>query len=440
MKRLTLMIAAVAMSATFTAFSQNGSRENTREEVRQYMDKNVFPLMEKQQAKYLKKLSDAEKAELGTLKEKIADRDFKQPKGPFIPDLLNDIKKITDAHPQLNASYKEFIDKNKQTWIADIKAIHEKNDVKQMRNKNGNMGIDVFFTRASNPGWLLLFDPSNPRLAHAMAMRSNNNFKYKSKAQGKKPRNPKLKAEIEAYALENIVPVIAEERSDFDKLLNDSEKKTIGIARLKIQDRKTMFKNWYASNDFVPGNRAKNPNLDSMRTDMQNSMIGIREIALAHNAEIRESTNRIKSHADEWEKGITAIAENNDQDPEYVLRMMMKQMRKSSTPFSFLLFDPDKIGETDFFDIDKENEARVIVYPNPVVQNAIIAVINAAGKNVQVTLFTKDGKKLNTLYDGPNENQRLEVTFNTSDLDNNIYLIKVLTGDSEIARKIVVKH
>ncbi|MBC8320996.1 MAG: T9SS type A sorting domain-containing protein [Bacteroidetes bacterium] len=459
MKRLSLILTVIALGTVTAVFSQNESRENTREEVKQYIDKNVYPLIEKQQTMYLKKLSDTEKTELNTLKEKISERktefagkrqnnlrkddakkNTKKMGWLMRPELSNDIKKITDAHPKLNDSYKEFIDSNKQKWISDIEAIHAKNNVEQMRNKNGNMGIDVFFVRASNPDWLLLWDPSNPRLTHTIGMKSRENIKSNRKMEGKKQRNPELRAEISAFATENILPVITEERKRFDKQLNDSEKKIIEKTRQEITLRKEMFKKRYQSEDFVPGECANDPKFEGMRTEMRNSMAEVREIAIAHSAEIRESTNKIRSNVDEWEKSVTTITENNNQDADVVLRMVRQQLRKSITPVSFLLFNPDKADSEDFFDDFSENEVKVIVYPNPIVHSATIAVIGAADKTVHVTLFTKDGEALSTLFSGLNNEQRLEIALNSTELSNDVYIIKVVAGDVEISRKIAVKH
>jgi len=426
MKRLITVITIIAISAT-AAFSQNSAQQKTMEEVKQYIDENVFPLIEKQQTKYYNALSDSEKTELSNIKEQNS-----HPK--------NELVKITDVHPKLNASYKKVIDKNKAIWIADIKAIHENNDTQPMHSKDGNIGIEMFFTRMSNSEWLLLWDSENPRKAHPRGMRTQNNTGNYKPAAGKRNFNPELRAEIKTYTIENVLPVIAQERKDFDKVLSTDEKKIIETARQKVEVRKIMFKSWYESEDFEVGKRAKDPNFDNMRTDMQNSMTEVREIAIAHSDEIREAIAKIKTHSDSWRKDISAISERNNQDPKHTNRMIMQKMHKSQTPISFLLFNTNKVDETDLFDFDKEDDVKVIVYPNPVFENATIAIINAVNENVQITLFTKGGEKVLDLYDDQNKKQRLEVLLNVSDLRDDVYLIKVATGDINITRKIVIKH
>lgn len=251
--------------------------------------------------------------------------------------------------------------------------------------------------------------------------------------------NTELRKQIKAYTLKNVVPVIAKERVEFDKLLSDDEKEIIETARQKIQVRKIMFKNWYDSEDFEPGKRAKDPNFEEMRADMQKSMAEVRDVAIAHNTEIRESLGDIAVNKPKWVNDIETIIEENNEDPERIKRVINKKLHKRQTPVSFLLFNPDKAKDNDVFGFNKNDDMKVIVYPNPVFENATIAVINADDKDVEVVLLTKDGKVVNTLYDNKNDKQRLEVMLNVSDLNQDVYLIKVITNDRQITRKIIIK-
>ncbi|MFK5857483.1 MAG: T9SS type A sorting domain-containing protein [Bacteroidota bacterium] len=453
MKRLTLIVTVIALS-TVLAFSQNSAHTKTMEEVKKYIDDNVFPTIEKQQAKYLSNLSETEKTELNNIKEKRSSQkngfSGKQNKksgnnksknryNNSENSLFPEVKKITDAHPKLNASYMDIIDNDKSKWIADIVAIHESNDSQPMHTDDGKMGVEMFFTRMANPEWLLLWDASNPRNTHA-GMRTKSDFKGKRNMHAKAKLTPELRAEIKSYTTKNIIPVIASERKNFDEFLSDNEKKIIKTAREKIEVRKIMFKNWYESEDFEAGKRAKDPSFDNMRTDMQNSMAEVREIAIAHNDEISESIANIKSHAKEWHKEISTISEKNNQDPDETNMMIRQKMHKSQTPISFLLFNPNKAEEADLFGFNKEDEIKLIVYPNPVFENATIAILNAADNNIQAVLFTKEGEMVKTLYDGQNTKQRLEVMLNVSELNNDIYIVKVKTDGNEISRKIVISR
>lgn len=462
MKRITLILTILAVSIVTGAFSQSKMHEKSREEVRQYFENNIFPKIEKEQLEYLKNLSEDEDALLTSVKENIAEqrgncngepgkkgrgvndnKNFNRrggKQGVMRIEVQDDIRKITDLHPKLNSSYSSFIEKNKVKWIADIKAINDKSAVDTRCDTRGNTGIDEFFTTASSPEWLLLWDLSNTRQARNIKNRSQQNTKRINQKNGKNDISPELRAEVRSFTIENIIPVISTERINFDGLLTDNEKAVIEITRQKIQVRKVMFVNWRDSEDFEPGARAKDPNFDGMRTDMRNSMSEVREIAIAHKTEIRESSNKITSHMDEWETGLTKIAENNNQDPQVVLGIINHQMQKSRAPISFLLFNPDEANKTTLFDINQDNQIKVIVYPNPIAQKGVIAIIGANEKDIQVTLFSKDGKNLSTLYSGLNMEERLEIEIDASKLGNDVFLIKVIAGESEIARKFIVNN
>ncbi len=253
-------------------------------------------------------------------------------------------------------------------------------------------------------------------------------------------KHTKANKEVKQYVNENVLPVIAKERLNFDKTLSDDEKKIIETARQKIEVRKIMFKNWHESEDFEAGKRAKDPNFEGMRTDMKNSMEKVREIAITHNEEIRECIGEIKKHSDSWREEISIISERNNQDPVKTNRMLRQKMHKSQTPIAFLLFNPANAEESDLFGFNKDSELKVIIYPNPVYENATIAIINAADKNVKVTLTTKDGESLKVLFDGQNQKLRLEVMLNVSELKNDFYLVEILTENKKIVRKIIIKH
>lgn len=404
---------------------------------------------------YLGKLSDTEKTQLITIKEKITERrsDFgeckntkgrkstlkgrKQMDRPMKSELHEGIRSITDAHPQLNESYIEFVEQNKGKWIDDIQAIHKKNNVQPRSNRSDNTGIEMFFTRAANPDWLILWDPSNPISRRANSMSTWYGDKKNMRQPDKRKMNRELPVEIKSFVIESIIPVISEERVSFENQLSADEKTSIETARQKIEFRKRMFKNWHESADFENGKCARDPGFDGRREDMRDCMGEIRDIAMSHSDEISNSLDNLKSYVPQWEKEITEIANKNNLNSEQLIKMMKHQIHKSRTPVAFLLFNPDDNDETELFGFN--NSFDVIVYPNPVVQNAIVAVIGAVDKNIEVTLFTKEGETLRSLYNGLNTEQRLEVVFEVSELNNGIYLVKVDAGDEEITRKVVVK-
>ncbi len=447
MKKTSVIIMALFL-AVF-GYSQNENRQKTRSEVKEYITESVFPLIEQQQEKYLNELSEDEKSKLaeikGTIGSRYSDggsnnrRDGKRGKGrsrnsPERTEIQNEIKSITDAHPALNDSYTEFIESHKQKWISDIKLIHEKNDVDPVQNRSGEPGYEKFIDRISNPDWLLLFDADNPGMEDLRSMRYRNGIR--KGYPGGSIINSEQRAEMKSYALENIIPVIKEEREDFDKQLTDDERAIIEEARTKIKARKEIFRQCYASEDYIPGQRVKDPKFDNMREDMRNSMEKVRDISISHESEIDEHLLVISDYKEQWRNDLMAITEKYSNTPLETRKAMRKVMRRFNTPVGFVLFNHE-LDENDIYNMNEN--ISVLIYPNPVIKNATIAVLGANGMKTKVSLFSKDGEQLKVLYNKMNNSDRLELEFNANDMSGNVYLVKIIAGESVITRKIIVK-
>ena len=451
MKRVSIIIVALIIYAV--GFSQSESREKTRNEVHNYLEKNVFPLIEKQQKDYLKKLSSSENEELVAIKENLIagrnefSRGNKKGKGrgnynqhgnrPYCPNGYaygEVIKRITDAHPKQNDAYMKFIEVNKQKWMSDIKELHSINGVSGMNGNAGDMSKDMLFSRISNPEWLLLWDSSKSFNMPHRYNKSENRSNHKGRRMSGKMNNSQNRGGAMANISTDNFDVIAKERIIFDSQLSAEEKEIIETARQKRMVREAMFKSWHKSEDFVPGKRANDPNLDNMREDMRNSMKEVREIAKVHIDELLISLETINNNSDKKSnKGVNRM-KNQCKNPCGHMGMKIGNKHGSITPVAFLLFDTKNMEESSLLN----NELDVVIYPNPIVQNAIIAITGAVDENVQITLLSKDGETIRDLYNSRNMEERLEVTFSVKDLSNDIYLVKVSYGSNEITRKIVV--
>ena len=72
MKKIVMIILSICIS--FVGISQNDAKENTREEVRIYIEKNVLPQIKVKQKEYLKELSDNEMAKLDEIKNLVSQK------------------------------------------------------------------------------------------------------------------------------------------------------------------------------------------------------------------------------------------------------------------------------------------------------------------------------------------------------------------------------
>ncbi len=435
MKKLIVIALALIVVSTI-GFSQKNQKNNIRSEVMAYMKSNVFPVILEQQEIYLKNLSENERAEILNLKKERYSQSADNTKSnryALNQEITRKVEEITSKYQELNTAYEQTINSHKKIWIKDIEAIRNKSDLSESAKGKSSDHLNRFFNKAETSTWMLLWDKDK-----AGNMQKNMHMKNSfSKKGGKNHMSHMANPEISSYINKNIIPVVSKERSLFDKKLTKKEKEIINAARDKIEVRKIMFKSWYASEDFVAGQRAKDSSFDNMRADMQKSMEEVRAIAKTHSNEIDESMKNIKSHAEQWKTDILALSNANNKKTEGFIN---KKMHRAQTPVFFLLFNPDKANDVDLFGLDKQSELKVTVYPNPAANFANITVLNAVGSNLKVTLYTKSGEFKKDLYNAVNQQNRLNLKIDTKELDNDIYIVKVNYQNNNISRKIVVKH
>ncbi|MBU3928961.1 MAG: T9SS type A sorting domain-containing protein, partial [Bacteroidetes bacterium] len=234
-----------------------------------------------------------------------------------------------------------------------------------------------------------------------------------------------------------MIPVVAKERLAFDSRLSNDEKATIDLARQKIQVRKAMFKAWRESEEFVPGARRDDPNFDAMRADMQKSMQAVRDIALNHSSEIRQSLDEIKGLNPDL-SDCPKYGMNNHRKGSRFKGNQPGHGNKWNTPMGFLLFDPANAEESASADL--ENEALISVYPNPVKETGTVKIGNANGKNIEVVLLNQDGSQREKLFSGQVNDDLYEVAIQASGLDEGIYFVQVILNGKTTTKKMVVKR
>lgn len=239
-----------------------------------------------------------------------------------------------------------------------------------------------------------------------------------------------LNNEIIEYAQAEVVPVIVSARNNFDSYLSADEKKIISDARAKIEVRKTMFKTWYESEDFVHGQRAKDPDFDGMREDMRSSMQKVRGISLLHNDEMRKTIDNINANDQKWDKDIEKMALSFNDDPAEAIRFFHDNLNKEIMPVTFLLMNTDY---PDLFNNDKG--MRVFIYPNPFSDKATIAIVGAKDENVTIDLKNDEGKTSKELFSGNVTDYRFEVLVLAEDVKNGAELVTISSGDIVIKEK-----
>lgn len=176
MKKLGMLIVVLIFAGTQFVMAQPQNPQPPQQPqqvspVRDYIQKNVLPVVKQAQSKFIAALSPAEKEELTKIQEKLKDlrpgpmgapgagmgnRPMMQNHRGEMRNLMDQVKKIADAHPKAAEVYKEAIDANKAKWTKDIQAIREKNAMGYGRN--GNNRNPFILDRLSDPAFGLMFN------------------------------------------------------------------------------------------------------------------------------------------------------------------------------------------------------------------------------------------------------------------------------------------
>ncbi|MDP2723019.1 MAG: T9SS type A sorting domain-containing protein [Bacteroidales bacterium] len=443
MNNRILWVTTLMLLFSSLLIGQNAQRQQTREEVKNYFNEQVKPLLVEQQNIYVQSLSAKEKSRLEEIQTTFGNSRFSQNGkrgrngngGTY--NCIARAEEITANHPDQNKAYRQFIDDHKSKWVEEIKAIHEKNGVTQIKNADGNTGQEFWLDRLENPETLLLMNSDRPFPGFGQGSgrgmgRNGNRGNGDCRNMGYGMRsgvNPMINNEM--------IPMVAKERLAFDIQLSNAEKETIDLARQKIQVRKAMFKAWRESEDFVPGARRDDPNFDAMRADMQESMQAVRNIALNHSSEIRQSLDEIRDLNPDM-GDCPKYGMNNHRKGRGFKGNQRGHGNKWNTPMGFLLFDPANAEESASADL--ENEALISVFPNPVNETGTVKIGNANGQNIEVLLLNQDGSQHEKLFSGQVNDDLFEVAIQASGLDEGIYFVQVILDGKTTTKKMVVKR
>jgi cytochrome c556 len=181
MKKLGMLIVVLIFAGTQFVMAQPQTPQSPMQPqqmspVREYIQKNVLPMVKQEQSKFIAALSSSEKEELTKIHEKFTDlrpgpmgaqgagmgRNFNRPmmqnNRAEVHDLLAEVKKIADAHPKAAAAYKKAIEAMGAKWAKDIQSIREKNARGYGRGMNRNNRTPLILDRISDPAFGLMFN------------------------------------------------------------------------------------------------------------------------------------------------------------------------------------------------------------------------------------------------------------------------------------------
>ncbi|NOY50681.1 MAG: hypothetical protein GXO88_08990 [Chlorobi bacterium] len=322
MKKTVLIFAALIAVSSLSA--QGRGRGNMKGQVNcqnqgGFAHDKMKTELEKQQIEFYAVLSKKEKAKVESLKSELDDL-METRKGTTDVDqqrafrdrmykIRKDAEKIADRHPDQSKKYTAAVIKFKESLNNGYKG-QGRGPKPGKANGFGNQGMG----QMNDAAWLLLWDAERQMSMRGMRNHGRMNMRGGNFRGGMGALPPEIKDEIRDFAIENILPAIAEKRKTFDSKLNETEKKEIIFARGNLMAREAMYKQWHESDDFVLGERRKDTALDNFRDEMRESMMAVRTISLNHSKEIDKIREDLRPKAEIWKEELKAILVKTDID------------------------------------------------------------------------------------------------------------------------------
>lgn len=360
----TGILAIVMLFVSTAIFAQPNRPQPPRDQMRQYIEKNVTPFLQSQKELLTASFSKDEKAELSKIQQDFEtfksqgqqvresmqghyNAQMAKMRKEGFDTILSRADALLATHSKEVAAYKKVLATKKAKWLSDIKAMRPNFDNMNKRPPFKQSLID----RLDNPSFVLLWDGNSVPWHRMNSFRQGGNrhgrmgMNRRGPRFGNKKMSPEQRQEIrekvKAYAKKNIVPVVLAEQKEFEATLSRKELKQIDHARQQVLARKKMLQN----RGFTP-NASKSPLRNdstrlTLRIKRQKAMMPVQEIALKHYTEIEKHLAILKKNFPKWRSDLTAMISQNSGNlsGRKMPPFMHNRLKRLNSPMAFLLFD-----------------------------------------------------------------------------------------------------
>ncbi len=288
----------------------------------------------------------------------------------------------------------------------------------------------------------------------------------------------RINPEMKSYIEDNILPVMKVQRQELDKKLSQTEKARLDEIRAELK----TFRRQKAEKFKEMRMREERPDVEQrremreMRNKIFNKMDEVAIMSENHDATITRLLDEVNTEIEQWRQDIRAMMEKNrancirregSQNPGMGNRgnpgMGNKgnpgmgnrgnnrgnpgmyygegmPLRRLLNPQTFLLWNPDE--PMPFFDgqNDPGENLEMNVYPNPASHNTQISIQLENEATVSFIIFDKDGNEVMNLDAEHSAAGLYSRTIDISDLNNGLYLIKIIAGEKSSIGRFIVQH
>ncbi|MEL7148526.1 MAG: T9SS type A sorting domain-containing protein [Bacteroidota bacterium] len=272
-----------------------------------------------------------------------------------------------------------------------------------------------------------------------------------------KEKRKQVRQQIRAYAEQNIIPVVIENRMDFEDILTEDEKTKIADLRERQQELKSQAK---AHRQTMRGQRQQG--LDQqlteeernqrrlVRKEMRLITTATYEIIDEHEDFFLAMESDLADERETWRKEMKAITEaargssgkNNGQERAHRRGRGGKHHRKGGghgmhgmrdmlAPVAFVLLDPMN-PPTPGDDLQP-----IEIFPNPTSAKQSINVNLRQSGPVKVELVDAEGKLLDVLYEKSLNEGSNQIEVDLSRYKGNQYFYKITTPDGTETKRVL---
>ena len=301
------------------------------------------------------------------------------------------------------------------------------------------------------------------------------------------------RSEVQSYVKENVFPEVKEKRLVLENELTEEEK-------IELIEIRSALKSKFPSRRkrFGRGSDLTQDEINDIRVErkeMRHLMNRAWEIADAHETIIYKQIDELLTHKEKWRDAIHGILEENGVPTEIIERkkgkmrkgegnqnrprsengfrpdhhrrhnsghdgdfgggiggkchgrMGVKALMQMRSPVIFLLLDPldDNLGLPEKL-LDKQSgnqsprkPGKVGISPNPTNNLAVLKFENPFEGQVTIVVMTRDGQMVETVFDGQLTQGEHEVSINTSNYTQGVYIVKIESGDQKMVRRLAVR-
>ena len=250
--------------------------------------------------------------------------------------------------------------------------------------------------------------------------------------------NPGMK-EIRTYFKENVKPELIKQQAKFLSVLSDKE----------IAELEKIKENWKKVRAEMHGKTKPENRENTQKAHFSAFNSQVEQIVNTHPKEKDSYIKTMTAKSAQWQKDIAAIREKYDM-PEP--KKGNKLMERINDPAFILMWSPDhnfggkhpKKGMGNNAKPMKSNkmammEPGIKIFPQPASSTVTVRVTGTKGKNINASIYDSNSKKMRELFNAKSTLPVLNFSFDLSDWNNGVYIVKVKFDDRTMTYDFEVK-